>query len=111
VIDRRRIAVRRRVLAPGEATVWHVDPCWRHTVVVAGERLRLEFLDGRAPVEVTVHAGMAEWDAPTPSPHRPVNAGTVPYEEVVMFLLAAPDDEPQPELAPACDPQRWENAS
>jgi len=97
-MDRRRIAVRRRLLAPGEATPWHVDPCWRHTVVVSGERLRIEFLDGRAPVEVAVRAGMAEWDAPTPAAHRAVNIGAAPYEEVVMFFLASPDDEPQPEV-------------
>lgn len=98
MIDRDRIVVRRRVLAPGQATPWHRDPCHRHTVVVRGERLRIEFRDGTAALEVAVHPGMAEWDAPTEIVHRAVNVGAVPYEEVVMFFLDAPGSEPQPSV-------------
>lgn len=98
MIDRQRVAVRRRVLMPGESTPWHVDPCHRHTVVVRGERLRIEFRDGTAPFEVAVHPGMAAWDAPTDLVHRAVNVGRTPYEEVVMFFLDAPGWDPQPSV-------------
>ena len=33
--------VRRMVLAPGEATLWHIDPFHRVTVVVRGDALAL----------------------------------------------------------------------
>lgn len=98
-IDRARIRVRRLVLAPGEATPWHVDRCVRHTIVVRGERLRIEFRDGRESLTVEVAPGLASWDEPEPAVHRAVNVGNEPYEEVVTFLLDAPDMEPQP----ACD--------
>lgn len=88
--------IRRHVLEPGEAMPWHTDLVRRFTVVVRGERLPIEFRDGAEPVTVDVHAGLAEWDDPEPRVHRAVNAGSVPYEEVVIFFCPTPDLEPQP---------------
>jgi hypothetical protein len=106
MIDRARIVVRRRVLFPGQATPWHIDPCHRHTVVVRGDRVRIEFRDGAPAVELAVAPGLAEWDLPTPLVHRAVNVGRTPYEEVVMFFLDAPDVDPQPVVAaPSLDVQ------
>jgi hypothetical protein len=47
-----------------------------------------------------VHAGMADWDEPQPRIHRGINAGSVPFEEVIMFFLDEPGMEPQPEAGP-----------
>ncbi len=92
------VAIRRMVLAPGEAMAWHVDPCHRFSVVVRGDALRIEFRDGET-VDVPVHAGLTGWDAPEARVHRAVNAGDSVYEEVVTFWLDAPDMDPQPEQA------------
>ena len=88
--------VRRLTLQPGESTDWHVDACRRFSVVVSGERLRIEF-DGLEPaVDLPVHPGLAEWDDPEPRVHRATNAGSIPYEEIVLFLRADPGVDPQP---------------
>lgn len=92
------VVVRRRRLEPGEATPWHVDRCRRHTQVVSGERLRIEFRDGRDPIRVEVASGMTDWEDPEPAIHRAVNIGTMAYEEVVTFYLNSPDEDPQPEF-------------
>src|SRR5262249_2933896 len=46
--------VRRLLLAPGEATRWHRDPCHRITVVFQGAALTIELRDGRHQKHVTV---------------------------------------------------------
>ncbi|HEX7026001.1 MAG TPA: hypothetical protein VF268_02035 [Gammaproteobacteria bacterium] len=91
------LVIRRLVLEPGEATPWHTDTCRRFSVVVRGERLRIEFQGGGEPVVVDVHPGMADWDEPDDRAHRAINAGAVPYEEVVIFFLEAQGADPQPE--------------
>jgi hypothetical protein len=40
---------------------------------------------------------MADWDAPQAKVHRGINAGTVLFEEVIIFFIDKPDMEPQPE--------------
>lgn len=102
ISEREGCVVRRHVLEPGEASPWHVDVCRRFTVVVSGERLRIEFGVGSEAeaVEVPVHAGLAEWDEPEPRVHRAVNVGRVRYEEVVMFFVDSRAAEPQPEQPP-----------
>jgi hypothetical protein len=79
------------------ATPWHSDACRRFTVVVRGEKLRIEFRDAGDPVDVDVRPGLADWDEPEDRVHRGVNADSAPYEEVVMFFLQRPGMEPQPE--------------
>jgi hypothetical protein len=91
------LLIRRLVLQPGEATVWHADACRRFSVVVQGERLRIEFQDGGDALEVAVHPGLADWDEPNPRVHRAVNVGAIRYEEVVTFFLDAPGSDPQPQ--------------
>jgi hypothetical protein len=91
------LIVRRLVLEPGEATHWHRDLCRRFTVVVRGEKLRIEHRDGGPDVFVATPPGAADWDEPTDRVHRGVNAGASTYEEVVIFFLGAPGLEPQPE--------------
>ncbi|HEX7085766.1 MAG TPA: hypothetical protein VF198_05345 [Vicinamibacterales bacterium] len=91
------LVIRRLVLEPGEAMPWHTDPCHRFTVVVRGDRLRIEFRDGGDEQIVPVTAGMVDWDHPEPRVHRGVNAGTEPYEEVVIFFLPGAGADPQPE--------------
>lgn len=89
------LVIRRLVLEPGEATHWHRDLCRRFTVVVRGEKLRIEHRDGEHVI-VETPAGLADWDEPTDRIHRGVNIGATPYEEVVVFFLPAPGVEPQP---------------
>lgn len=97
ITKRDDLVIRRLVLEPGEATPWHTDPCHRFSVVVGGERLRIEFLDTGEELVVPVHPGLAEWDAPEERVHRGVNSGSIPYEEVVTFFLERPGSDPQPE--------------
>jgi quercetin dioxygenase-like cupin family protein len=97
IITRRDdLEIRRAVLAPGEATPWHIDAVHRFTVVVRGERLAIEFRDGER-IELAVAPGQADWDPPEPRPHRAVNVGAETFEEVVTFFLDPPGCEPQPE--------------
>ena len=97
VITRRDdLIVRRSVLAPGEATPWHTDAVNRLTVVVTGERLKIEFRDSAETIDIPVHPGLTDWDAPEPRVHRAVNTGATPFEEVVTFYLDRPGQDPQP---------------
>ena len=96
VITRRDdLLIRRAVLAPGEATPWHIDVTHRFSVVVRGERLAIEFRDGER-LELSVHPGLADWDPPELRPHRAVNVGAQTFEEVVTFFLQAGAPDPQP---------------
>jgi quercetin dioxygenase-like cupin family protein len=99
ITERDDLVIRRRVLEPGEAMPWHTDACHRFSVVVRGERLRIEFRDSAEQIAVPVHPGMAEWDEPDQRVHRAVNAGSTPYEEIVTFFLDAPGSDPQPDRA------------
>jgi hypothetical protein len=97
IITRRDdLLIRRAILAPGEATPWHVDVTHRFTVVVRGDRLALEFRDGGERVDFAVHPGQADWDAPEPRLHRAVNVGAETFEEVVTFFLEPGCADPQP---------------
>ncbi len=100
ISERDDLTIRRLVLAPGEATLWHVDRCHRFTVVVRGERLRIEYLDEGSGVETDVHPGLADWDAPEARTHRAVNLGATPYEEVVLFFRDPAGIDPQPDRSP-----------
>lgn len=97
ITDRPDLLIRRTTLQPGEATPWHIDACDRFTVVVRGERIRIEFeAPNETAVDVSVTPGQADWDEPTATVHRAVNVGAVPFEEVVTFFRTAPDQDPQP---------------
>jgi hypothetical protein len=87
--------IRRLVLAHGEATRWHRDPFERVTVVLQGERLAIEYRDGTPAVHVDVRPGLIDRDRASDRVHRAVNVGTI-YEQVVVFFLNRPDDDPQP---------------
>ena len=91
--------VRRLRLAPGDTTEWHRDPYDRITVVVSGDALAIEYLDGGEPHRVDLTAGQADWDEPTDRIHRAVNVGTQFYEEITVFFLDRPGAEPQPKVA------------
>jgi hypothetical protein len=97
ITQRDDLLIRRQILQPGEALPWHIDLCHRFTVVVSGDRLRIEFRETGEQVTIDVHPGLADWDKPEPRVHRGVNTGAIPYEEVVMFFLDAPGIDPQPE--------------
>jgi len=88
--------VKRLVLEPGEATVWHRDPYHRVTVIVRGDALAIEYSDVAEPQRISVSAGQVDWDAPTDRKHRAVNVGVATYEEVAIFFLDRPDAVPQP---------------
>jgi len=90
------LLIRRQTLLPGEATHWHRDVCRRFSVVVRGDRLKLEFRDGSAPIEIRTYPGEAGWDDPEPRLHRAVNVGATVLEEVVAFHLDRPGIDPQP---------------
>jgi hypothetical protein len=96
LIQRGTTLVRRLVLEPGEATVWHVDPYHRITVVVRGKALAIEYRDRGVSGRVEVTAGQADWDEPTDRVHRAVNVGGETYEEVTIFFLDRTDAIPQP---------------
>lgn len=94
--QRGRTLVRRQRLAPGEATPWHRDPCHRISVVLRGESLAIEFEDGGPREEQSLRAGQCDWEEPCERVHRAVNTGSGDFEEIVVFLLDAPDADPQP---------------
>ncbi|MGE0626128.1 MAG: SRPBCC domain-containing protein [Pseudomonadales bacterium] len=96
ITDREDLLIRRQVLAPGAATPWHTDACHRFTVVVRGEALTIEFLDGDESLQVAVQPGLADWEGPEPRVHRAVNTGSVTFEEVVTFYRDHPGQDPQP---------------
>ena len=96
ITQRDDLIIRRTILEPGEAMPWHTDACRRFSVVVRGERLRIEYRESGEAIHVAVHPGMAGWDEPDARVHRGVNAGATPYEEVVAFFLDSPGAEPQP---------------
>lgn len=88
--------VRRLFLAPGEATRWHRDPFRRVTVVFQGAALAIEFRD-RSPLKhVTVKPGQVDWDEPGDRPHRAVNSGAVPYEEITVSSCCSRTMFPSP---------------
>ena len=97
ITQREDLIIRRHKLEPGEALPWHRDLCHRFTVVVSGEKLHIEYRDTGEIETIPVHAGLADWDVPQPRVHRGINAGTVMYEEVIVFFIDQPGIEPQPE--------------
>src|SRR5262245_37643300 len=96
ITQRDDLLIRRQILEPGEALPWHVDLCHRFSVVVRGEQLQIEFRESGEIVNIEVHPGLADWDAPEPRVHRGINAGKSTYEEVVTFYLDSPGLDPQP---------------
>ena len=101
ITQRDDLVIRRHILEPGEALPWHTDLCHRFTVVVSGEALSIEYRESGEIETFPVSAGMADWDAPEPRVHRGINAGTIPYEEVIIFFTETPGMEPQPEAGDA----------
>ena len=96
ISERDDLVIRRLILEPGEPMFWHTDICHRFSVVIRGERLRIEYRDTDERNEFDVAPGEAGWDAPEPRVHRAVNIGPGPFEEVVTFYRAARDVDPQP---------------
>jgi hypothetical protein len=94
---RNNTLIRRLILEPGEVMPWHTDVCTRFSVVVHGDMLGIEYRDSSEIAYIPIQPGLAEWDEPQSRVHRGVNFGTVPYEEVVIFFLEDPGQEPQPE--------------
>jgi quercetin dioxygenase-like cupin family protein len=90
--------VRRQRLAPGEATAWHRDPHPRIAIVTRGTSLAIEFRDGTPAEQQTLRPGQCDWEEPCERVHRAVNTGAGDYEEVTIFLLDAPDADPQPKV-------------
>ena len=91
--------VRQLLLASGEATRWHHDPFHRVPVVFSGDALEIEYRDGHAKKHIKVTSGQVDWDEPSDRTHRAVNIGDGPYEEITVFLLAHPEDVPQPDAS------------
>ena len=75
---------------------WHRDPFHRVTVVLAGDVIAIEARDGSELARFEVQPGQVDWDEPSDRVHRGVNVGSLPYEEVTVFLLDRPDAVPQP---------------
>jgi hypothetical protein len=67
--------VRRQRLNPGQATPWHPDPYHRVTVVLSGDLLNIEFLDGEETQPCKITVGEVDWSGPSDRIHRAVNAG------------------------------------
>ncbi len=98
ITKRDDLLIRRLILEPGEAMSWHRDSCHRFSVIVQGEKLRIEFRDSDEQLTLAIHPGKVDWDTPDDRIHRGVNIGTTPYEEVVTFFLEIPGMDPQPGL-------------
>lgn len=98
LLKRAKTLVRRQRLEPGEDTGWHRDPHHRVTVVLSGDELAIEFPDGTSGGRFSVRPGQVDWDEPLDRPHRGVNVGREPYEEVAIFFLETEDAEPQPRV-------------
>jgi hypothetical protein len=92
-----RQLVRQQWLAPGEALPWHRDLFHRVGVVLSGDQMEIEFRDGSETLRVPVKRGQVGWDEPSARPHRALNIGQEPYEEVTVFFLDHPDAVPQPQ--------------
>ena len=97
ISQRTDLIIRRHILEPGEALPWHSDLCHRFSVVIRGEAIAIEHRDSEEIETITVHAGLADWDAPYPKIHRAINIGKVPFEEIIIFFIDEPGMEPQPE--------------
>jgi hypothetical protein len=93
---RKTVLVRRLRLERGEASPWHRDVCHRVSVVLSGSQLAIEPRSGGPPHKVLVRVGQVDWDEPGSEVHRAVNVGRQRYEEVVIFFLAYPGQNPQP---------------
>ena len=87
------------ILRPGESSDWNIDVCRRFTVIVSGDRLRVEFLDTGEALEVDVARGLTGWDGSESRVHRATNLGTSEYHEIVTSYRD-PDVEPQPVADP-----------
>ncbi len=96
ILQRGNIHVRRLILEPGQAMPWHRDPYHRITVVLRGDAIQIEHVDGSPPERISVTPGQVDWDEPYPKLHRGVNVGATTYEEVTTFFLDHPDAVPQP---------------
>jgi quercetin dioxygenase-like cupin family protein len=96
ILQRGTTLVRRLRLAPGEAMPWHRDPFHRVTVVLHGDALAIEYLDGSDGQRFAVGPGQVDWDEPSDRVHRGVNVGALPYEEITIFFLDHPNDVAQP---------------
>ena len=88
--------VRRLQLAPGESMPWHRDPYHRVSVILSGDALEIEYIDGSPSARISVAPGQVDWDEPSDRVHRGVNVGAAPYEEITIFFLDRPDAVPQP---------------
>jgi hypothetical protein len=74
------------ILTSASAWWWRADHLRSNTAMVV------------IPQEFQVEPGQAGRDEPTDRPHRGVNTGEVPYEEVTVFFLDAPEAVPQPPI-------------
>jgi len=83
-------------MLPGESSHWHTDSCSRFTVIVAGDKLGIEFQDQKDRLDLDVQPGSTGWDEPESRVHRAVNIGKEKYVEVVTFYRDNPSIVPQP---------------
>ena len=90
------VLVRNTVLEPGESSPWHTDSCHRITVILSGDRLAIEFRESGEVRQFDVQEGQVDWDKPTTEVHRAINVGRARYEEIVVFFLSEPGQDPQP---------------
>jgi hypothetical protein len=97
ISERTDVIIRRHILEPGETLPWHTDLCHRFSVIVQGEAIAIEYRESKEMKTISVHPGLAEWDAPQSKVHRAINVGKVRYEEVIIFFIDNPGLEPQPE--------------
>ncbi len=96
ITERADLVISKQTLAPGETGHWHKDNCSRFTVVVAGDKLGIEYRDTAEVVEVDVQPGTNGWDEPEDKVHRAINVGAVEYVEIVTFYRNDASVIPQP---------------
>ena len=95
--NRENLLARRQTLEPGERTKWHTDAYYRLSVFVRGSMLAIAYADTGEVTRFPVSPGEADWDAPTDRVYRSTDVGPDVFEEVTLFVLATPGDDPQPQ--------------
>jgi hypothetical protein len=99
ITERDDLVIWKMTLSPGEYSHWHTDSCSRFTVIVAGDKLGIEFRDQSERIEFDVQPGTNGWDEPEARVHRAVNIGVGDYVEIVTFYRENASIDPQPTRA------------
>ena len=63
----------------------------------AAPDLAIEFRDKQPAQQVRVESGQVDWSESSDYIHRAINVAATPFEEITVFFLSGPEDDPQQE--------------